>query len=234
MFEVLLVEDDHAIREMLQGFLLTKNYKVKAAESGEVAFEMLADKSPDLMLLDWMLPDISGPEIIRQIRRNKIQKDIPILMLTARAEEMDKIKGLEVGADDYMTKPVSLKELDARIKALIRRSQGLSVDKTITRTSAHGTMVINLDNNALLINNENVDIGQTEFRLLHYFMRKPERIHSRAQLLDQVWGQSTFIDERTVDVHILRLRKVLKPYGIDGMLKTVRGAGYRFTEKLDG
>ena len=234
MFEVLLVEDDHAIREMLQSYLLTKNYKVKAAESGGVAFEMLAEKNPDLMLLDWMLPDISGPDIIRQIRKNKIQRDIPILMLTARAEEMDKVKGLEVGADDYMTKPVSLKELDARIKALIRRSQGLSVDKTITRESIHGTMMINLENNALLINNQNVDIGQTEFRLLHYFMRKPERIHSRTQLLDQVWGQSTFIDERTVDVHILRLRKVLKPFGIDGMIKTVRGAGYRFTEKPDG
>ncbi len=230
MFEVLLVEDDHAIREMLQVFLLSKNYKVKAAESGEVAFEMLAEKNPDLIVLDWMLPDTSGPKIIKRIRKNKIQKDIPILMLTARAEEMDKIKGLEVGADDYMTKPVSLKELDARIKALIRRSQGLSVDKTITR----GPMVIDLENNALEINNANVDIGQTEFRLLHYFMRKPERIHSRTQLLDQVWGQSTFIDERTVDVHILRLRKILKPFGIDEMIKTVRGAGYRFTEKLDG
>lgn len=230
MFEVLLVEDDHAIREMLQGFLQNKNYKVKAAESGGVAFEMLAEKSPDLILLDWMLPDTSGPEIIRQIRKNKIQRDIPILMLTARAEEMDKIKGLEVGADDYMTKPVSLKELDARIKALIRRSQGLSVDKTITR----GPVIIDLENNSLVIDNVNVDIGQTEFRLLHYFMRKPERIHSRSQLLDQVWGQSTFIDERTVDVHILRLRKILKPFGVEEMLKTVRGAGYRFTEKLDG
>ncbi len=230
MFEVLLVEDDHAIREMLQVFLLSKNYKVKAAESGEVAFEMLAEKNPDLIVLDWMLPDTSGPKIIKRIRKNKIQKDIPILMLTARAEEMDKVTGLEVGADDYMTKPVSLKELDARIKALIRRSQGLSVDKTITR----GPMVIDLENNALEINNANVDIGQTEFRLLHYFMRKPERIHSRTQLLDQVWGQSTFIDERTVDVHILRLRKILKPFGIDEMIKTVRGVGYRFTEKLDG
>ncbi len=229
MFEVLLVEDDQAIREMLQVYLQGKNYKVKAAESGGVAFEILAEKNPDLMVLDWMLPDISGPEIIRQIRKDKIQREIPILMLTARAEEMDKVKGLEVGADDYMTKPVSLKELDARIKALIRRSQGLSVDKTITR----GPMVIDLENNALVINNESVDIGQTEFRLLHYFMRKPERIHSRAQLLDQVWGQSTFIDERTVDVHILRLRKILKPYGIDEMIKTVRGAGYRFTESLD-
>ena len=230
MFEVLLVEDDPAIREMLQSFLLSKNYKVKVAESGGVSFEILADKNPDLIVLDWMLPDISGPKIIRQIRNNKIQKDIPILMLTARAEEVDKIKGLDVGADDYMTKPVSLKELDARIKALIRRSQGLSVDTTITR----GPMVIDLENNTLLINNENVSIGQTEFRLLHYFMRKPERIHSRSQLLDQVWGQSTFIDERTVDVHILRLRKILKPLGLDKMLKTVRGAGYRFTEKLNG
>jgi two-component system phosphate regulon response regulator PhoB len=151
-------------------------------------------------------------------------------MLTARAEEMDKIKGLDSGADDYMTKPVSLKELDARIKALIRRSQGLSVDTTITR----GVIVIDLENNSLLIDNKIVNMGQTEFRLLHYFMRKPERIHSRSQLLDQVWGQSTFIDERTVDVHILRLRKILKPLGLDKMLKTVRGAGYRFTEKLDG
>ena len=230
MFEVLLVEDDPAIREMLQTFLLSKNYKVKVAESGGVSFQILADKNPDLIVLDWMLPDISGPKIIRQIRNNKIQKDIPILMLTARAEEIDKIKGLDVGADDYMTKPVSLKELDARIKALIRRSQGLSVDTTISR----GPMVIDLENNTLLINNENVSIGQTEFRLLHYFMRKPERIHSRSQLLDQVWGQSTFIDERTVDVHILRLRKILKPLGLDKMLKTVRGAGYRFTEKLNG
>ena len=230
MFEVLLVEDDPAIREMLQTFLLSKNYKVKVAESGGVSFEILADKNPDLIVLDWMLPDISGPKIIRQIRNNKIQKDIPILMLTARAEEVDKIKGLDVGADDYMTKPVSLKELDARIKALIRRSQGLSVDTTITR----GPMVIDLENNTLRINNENVSIGQTEFRLLHYFMRKPKRIHSRSQLLDQVWGQSTFIDERTVDVHILRLRKILKPLGLDKMLKTVRGAGYRFTEKLNG
>ena len=229
MFEVLIVEDDPAIREMLQSFLLSKNYKIKAAESGGVCFELLAEKNPDLILLDWMLPDTSGPEIIKKIRSNKIQKDIPILMLTARAEESDKIKGLDVGADDYMTKPVSLKELDARIKALIRRSQGLNVDTTITR----GNMLINLENNTLLINNEDVVIGQTEFRLLHYFMRKPERIHTRSQLLDQVWGQSTFIDERTVDVHILRLRKILKPYDLDKMWLTVRGAGYRFTEKVD-
>ena len=230
MFEILIVEDDAAIREMLQSFLLSKNYKVKTAETGGVSFEILADKNPDLILLDWMLPDASGPDIIKKIRSNDIQKDIPILMLTARAEEMDKVKGLDAGADDYMTKPVSLKELEARIKALIRRSQGLSLDTTISR----GPMVINLENNTLLINNNNVDIGQTEFRLLHYFMRTPERTHSRAQLLDQVWGQSTFIDERTVDVHILRLRKILKPFKTDNMINTVRGVGYRLSEKVDG
>lgn len=229
MLKLLLVEDDAAISEMLRTYLESKNYQVKVAGSGGLCFEFLSEKNPDLMILDWMLPDTSGPEIIKKIRNNDIQKEIPILMLTARAEEMDKVKGLDVGADDYMTKPVSLKELDARIKALIRRSQGLSVDKTITR----GSLVLDIDNNTLLINNQVVDMGQTEFRLLHYFMSKPERIHSRAQLLDQVWGQSTFIDERTVDVHILRLRKLLKPSGNDIMLKTVRGVGYRFTEITD-
>jgi len=230
MFEILIVEDDQAISDMLESFLLSKNYKVKIAKSGEVCFEILSDKNPDLMLLDWMLPDTSGPDIIKKIRKNDIQKHIPILMLTARAEEADKIQGLDVGADDYMTKPVSLKELDARIKALIRRSQGLNVDTTLNR----GLLTINLDNNTLSINDESVDIGQTEFRLLYFFMRTPERIHSRSQLLDQVWGQGSFIDERTVDVHILRLRKVLKLYQCENMIKTVRGLGYRLTEKVDG
>lgn len=230
MFEILIVEDDPAIREMLQTYLASKNYSVKVAETGTNTFELLTEKNPDLIVLDWMLPDTSGPKIIEKIRSNSIQKDIPILMLTARAEEMDKIKGLDVGADDYMTKPVSLKELDARIKALIRRSQGIGIDKKITC----GEVAIDVEQNLLLINDQHIDIGQTEFRLLHYFMRTPDRIHSRSQLLDQVWGQNTFIDERTVDVHILRLRKILKPSGNDKLLKTVRGAGYRFTEKVDG
>lgn len=230
MFEILIVEDDQAVSDMLESFLLSKNYKVKTAKTGRVCYERLSDKNPDLMLLDWMLPDTSGPEIIKKIRNNDIQKQIPVLMLTARAEETDKVEALDVGADDYMTKPVSLKELDARIKALIRRSQGLNVDTTINK----GSLTINLDSNTLLVNNERVDIGQTEFRLLYLFMRTPERIHTRSQILDQVWGQSTFIDERTVDVHILRLRKVLKLYKCENMIKTVRGLGYRFTEKVDG
>ena len=230
MLEILLVEDDPAIGEMLQTFLVSKNYKVKVAESGGVCFELLLEKNPDLMVLDWMLPDTSGLEIIKLLRNNDIHKEIPILMLTARAEETDKIKGLDVGADDYMTKPVSLKELDARIKALIRRSQGLGADKKLTR----GPITIDLDSNSLTINDKTASIGQTEFRLLHYFMQKPDRVHSRSQLLDHVWGQSTFIDERTVDVHILRLRKLLKSHDIEKMIKTVRGVGYSFTEKLDG
>jgi len=227
MFTLLVVEDDHAIREMLHSFLAGKKYKVLEAIDGDQALKTLADKNPDLILLDWMLPDVSGPQLIKHIRANPVQKELPIIMLTARAEEMDKIKGLDAGADDYMTKPVSLQELDARIRALIRRSQGLNKDKTLTM----GVISLDPENNTISINGQVVKSGQTEFRLLHYLMRKPERLHSRTQLLDQVWGQGTFIDERTVDVHILRLRKILKPYGIDKMVQTVRGAGYRFIEK---
>ena len=227
MLTVLIIEDDHAIREMLHHFLASKNYAIKEAEDGEQALELLGEMNPDLILLDWMLPDLSGPDILQIIRRNKVQKDIPVIMLTARAEEEDKIKGLEVGADDYMTKPVSLKELYARIRALIRRSQGLNEDKLIQL----GIVSLDPENNALSIDGNPIKIGQTEFRLLHYLMRKPDRLHSRSQLLDQVWGQGTFIDERTVDVHILRLRKILKPFDVDHMIQTVRGAGYRFSNK---
>jgi len=227
MLTLLIIEDDHAIREMLHSFLASKNYVIKEAEDGERALHLLGEFNPDLILLDWMLPDLSGPEILQIIRSNPVQKDIPVIMLTARAEEADKIKGLEVGADDYMTKPVSLKELHARIRALIRRSQGLNADKVIQ----FGKLSLDPENNVLNINNKPIKIGQTEFRLLHYFMRKPDRLHSRSQLLDQVWGQGTFIDERTVDVHILRLRKILKPFGADRMIQTMRGAGYRFSTK---
>lgn len=229
MLTILLVEDDHAIREMLHRFLKTKNFIVKEAENGKQAFEQLGKNNPDLILLDWMLPDLSGPDIIKKIRKNPIQKDIPILMLTARAEEMDKVEGLDAGADDYMTKPVSLQELQARIRALIRRSQSLNEDQQINR----GQLSLDPENQVLKIQGKIIKIGQTEFRLLHYLMRRPDRLHSRAQLLDQVWGQGIFIEERTVDVHILRLRKLLKPYGVESMVQTIRGAGYRFTEKHD-
>ena len=229
MLTLLLIEDDPAIREMLNRFLETKNFLVKNAVDGQQAFEHLGENNPDLILLDWMLPDLSGPQIIKTIRKNPIQKDIPILMLTARAEEMDKIEGLDAGADDYMTKPVSLQELYARIRALIRRSQGLNEQQQLSK----GLISLDPENHTLKIQDKTVKIGQTEFRLLHYLMRRPDRLHSRTQLLDQVWGQGVFIEERTVDVHILRLRKLLKPYGVADMVQTVRGAGYRFSENPD-
>ena len=229
MLTLLIVEDDHSIRTMLTRFLTSKNYHVNEAEDAEQALDFLAKTNPDLILLDWMLPNLSGPQLIKMIRNNTVQKDIPIIMLTARSEEADKIEGLEVGADDYMSKPVALQELHARIKALIRRSQGLNTHKTIDINS------LSLDpaNNLLTIQGQSIKIGMTEFRLLHYLMRKPNRLHSRAHLLDQVWGQGIFIEERTVDVHILRLRKILKPYGVDDMVQTIRGAGYRLSERLN-
>ncbi len=229
MLTLLIVEDDSAIRTMLARFLLGKNFTVKEAENGEQALTILGNINPDIILLDWMLPDLSGPQIIKKIRKNPVQRDIPIIMLTARSEETDKIEGLDAGADDYMTKPVSLQELYARIRALIRRSQGLNEDKTINKCG----IVLDPENNALTANGSIVKIGLTEFKLLHYLMRTPERLHSRSQLLDQVWGQGVYIDERTVDVHILRLRKALKPHSVENTVKTVRGVGYRFSEKID-
>ncbi len=226
MLNLLIVEDDHAIRKMLYQFLSTKNFSVKEAEDGRQALAILNESNPDLILMDWMLPDQTGPQIIKKIRKNPIQKDIPIIMLTARAEEMDKIEGLDAGADDYMTKPVSLQELHARIRALVRRFQGLNEEEILQK----GDLSLDIENNELKIQGKNVKIGPTEFRLLHYLMRRPNRLHSRSQLLDQVWGQGIFIEERTVDVHILRLRKLLKPYNADKMVMTVRGAGYRFIE----
>jgi len=229
MFTILVVEDDKAIRDMLTMFLTSNNYEVEAAEDGKQALDYLHKSTPDLLLLDWMLPDTDGVDLIPRIRDLPVHKDLPVLMLTARAEEADKIKGLDVGADDYMTKPVSLQELDARIRALIRRSQGLNQQQLLTQ----GTITLDPDNNAVEINGEKIKIGGMEYRLLHFFMKNPERLYSRSQLLDSVWGQTVFVEERTVDVHIMRLRKILKNNGVDSMLKTIRGMGYRFGAKED-
>lgn len=224
MFTLLLIEDDHAIREMLTHFLTSKSFAILSAEDGQQAEDHLHETTPDLILLDWMLPDTDGPTLLKEIRAHKTQHSIPVIMLTARAEEADKIKGLNVGADDYMTKPVSLQELDARINALLRRAQGLN-DAGLIES---GNIQLDPENNILKINNETIKIGQLEFRLLHFFMQNPERLYSRSQLLDLVWGQNTFIEERTVDVHVLRLRKILKPYQADKNIQTVRGVGYRY------
>ncbi len=224
MLNVLIVEDDYAISTMLTHFLSNKKFKVIVASDGQQALDRLNENNPDIILMDWMLPDFSGLHVIKQIRRNPVQKDIPIIMLTARAEETDKIEGLDAGADDYITKPMSLRELEARIHALIRRSQGLNTDKSLQM----GELLLNPENNQFAIQGNPIKIGQTEFRLLHYLMRKPDRLHTRASLLDHVWSQGAFIEERTVDVHVLRLRKILKPHGLHTMIQTVHGMGYRF------
>jgi len=227
MFNILIVEDDKSIREMLAMFLRSNNYKVVEAGDGKQALDYLHQSIPDLLLLDWMLPDMDGVDLIPQIRDLSIHKDLPILMLTAKAEEADKIKGLDVGADDYMTKPVSLRELDARIRALIRRSQGLNQQQLLVQ----GAVSLDPENNAVEINGEEIKIGGMEFRLLHFFMKNPERLYTRAQLLDSVWGQTVYVEERTVDVHIMRLRKILKKFDSESLLKTIRGMGYRFGTK---
>ncbi|MGC8730944.1 MAG: phosphate regulon transcriptional regulator PhoB, partial [Halothiobacillaceae bacterium] len=192
------------------------------------AFECLARQVPDLILLDWMLPGASGLELARRLKKDELTRDVPIIMLTARGEEEDKVTGLEAGADDYITKPFSPRELLARIKAVLRRAtpegestviriDGLELDTGGHRVTAQG---------------QSLEMGPTEFRLLEFFMTHPERVYSRGQLLDRVWGRNSFVEERTVDVHILRLRKALAPSGHDAMIQTVRGAGYRFSSRV--
>ena len=170
-----------------------------------------------------MLPDVSGLELVRRIKRDELLADVPVIMLTAKTEEHNKINGIDAGADDYMTKPFSVKELSARIRAVLRRS-----DVGDNNRLSNGVLVLDLDKHTVLINEHELDTGPTEFKLLEFFMTHPEKVYSRAQLLDFVWGRSKFVEERTVDVHILRLRKLLKPHGCDKMIQTVRGYGYLF------
>jgi len=224
MYTVLIVEDDAAIREMLTMFLTTKKYHILEAPDGKQALSQLNKNTPDLVLLDWMLPDTDGLQLLQEIRAIPVHQELPILMLTARAEETDKIKGLDVGADDYMTKPVSLQELDARIRALIRRSHGLNQQQLLE----FGDITLNPENKEVTILKKAVKISGMEYRLLYFFMKHPNRLYSRAQLLDSVWGQTVYVEERTVDVHIMRLRKILKKFKLEKMLQTIRGTGYRF------
>ena len=222
---ILIIEDESAVREMLRFALQQQDMNVQEAVETIAAERMIAQTQPDLILLDWMLPGRSGVEFARQLKSTPETADIPIIMLTARSEEDDKVQGLESGADDYITKPFSTRELIARIRAILRRNaptgpaeqvkiQGLSLDPATHRVQA---------------GNKPVELGPTEFRLLHFFMTHTERVYSRSQLLDQVWGTNVYVEERTVDVHIRRLRKALEPSNHDSLLQTVRGAGYRFS-----
>jgi two-component system phosphate regulon response regulator PhoB len=222
---ILVVEDEDAIRELIAVTLEGAGYRVLAAADAEQAQRMLGDSLPALVLLDWMLPGMNGLEFTRWLKRDDGLRDVPIIMLTARGEEANKVQGLEAGVDDYVTKPFSTRELLARIKAVMRRSGTDTVE--LVRTDRG--LQIDLTQHRVSANEQPVNVGPTEFRLLHFFMTHPERVYSRSQLLDQVWGRNVYIEERTVDVHIRRLRKALEPFDLDELVQTVRGVGYRFS-----
>ena len=221
---ILVVEDEPAIQELIAVNLEHAGYRVVRAHDAECALDLVKAALPDLLLIDWMLPGLSGVALAKQLRREERTREIPMIMLTARGSEADKVTGLEVGADDYVTKPFSPRELMARIKAVLRRRAPQSTDDPVE------VLGLRLEpaTHRVFGNQKPLDLGPTEFRLLHYLMTHTERVHSRAQLLDNVWGDHVFLEERTVDVHIRRLRKALEPTGHDRAIETVRGAGYRF------
>lgn len=224
---ILIVEDEPAILELVAASLRRVGHRPVLAESAEQAQRLVDDALPDLVILDWMLPGMSGIENARRLRAEARTRELPIILLTARSEERDKVAGLDAGADDYLTKPFSPRELEARINAVLRRRApqagadrieiaGLCLDPSTRRVQG---------------GDQSLDLGPTEFRLLHFLMAHPERVHTRAQLLDKVWGDHVFVEERTVDVHVRRLRVALEPSGHDRLVQTVRGSGYRFSSQ---
>ena len=221
---VLIVEDEPEIREMLKFSLTRAGFEVKEARTSEMALQHLDSNLPDILVVDWMLPGMTGVELAKRLRRDALTENLPLLMLTARNEESDILRSFESGIDDYMSKPFSPKELIARIKALLRRS-GAPEDDLLEASG----ICIDLSSHQVTIQGVDVNIGPTEYRMLELFLRNPDRVFERDQLLDRVWGRSSYIETRTVDVHVLRLRKVLKPFGLDRTVQTVRSVGYRFT-----
>jgi two-component system phosphate regulon response regulator PhoB len=227
---ILIVDDEAAIREMIAIALDLAGFDCLQAEDALAAHPVIVDERPALILLDWMLPGMSGIELARRLKRDENTSEIPIIMLTARGEEDNKIQGLDAGADDYITKPFSTRELISRVRAVLRRSSSLSAEKVI---EAEG---LKLDpvSHRVMAHEQPVEMGPTEYRLLAFFMSHPERAYSRTQMLDQVWGGNVYVEDRTIDVHIRRLRKALEPYGFDRFIQTVRGTGYRFSTRVDG
>ena len=221
---ILIVEDEKEIRELLVFTLLRDGYEVVEAETAEIAIEKIDNRLPDLVLVDWMLPGIDGIELAKRLRRDELTVELPIVMLTARGEEVDKLQSFAGGIDDYITKPFSPRELLARVKALLRRSGG--PQNNLIEASG---ICLDLNSYRITVNGNEIQMSPTEYKLLEVLMRNPDRAFGRSQLLDRVWGRQIYVEERTVDVHMLRLRKVLKPYGLDAALQTVRGIGYRFT-----
>ena len=227
--KILIVDDESAIRDMLRVALEMAEYNCIEASNAQDAHALIVDEKPDLILLDWMMPGTSGIELARRLKRDEVTSDTPIIMLTAKGEEDNKIQGLDVGADDYITKPFSPRELVARLKAVLRRAdpkisgqpiivQGLCLDPASHRVTIH---------------DQSVDMGPTEYRLLEFFLTHQERAYTRGQLLDHVWGGNVYVEERTVDVHIRRLRKALTIDGHEDLVQTVRGTGYRFSTKIE-
>ena len=225
---ILVVEDETAIREMICFVLEQNGFQPIEAEDYDTALSFLIDPYPDLVLLDWMIPGGSGIQVIKQMKRESNTRDIPIIMLTAKGEEEDKVKGLETGADDYVIKPFSPKELVARVKAILRRLSPMSAEDVIEFNG------LSLDpvSHRVTSQDKPIDMGPTEFKLLHFFMTHPERVYSREQLLNYVWGTNVYVEDRTVDVHIRRLRKAIEQDGHDRMIQTVRGTGYRFSARF--
>ena len=230
MGRVLVVEDEAAIAELIVLNLRHASFEVEVAATADAAQAAIDRVLPDLVLLDWMLPGGSGLQLAKQWRAQSRTRDVPLIMLTARAEEADKIAGLDAGADDYLVKPFSTKELLARIRAVLRRKAPEALDAAVEI----GALRLDPSTHRVNAAGAEVKMGPTEFRLLHFFMSHPERVHSRAQLLDRVWGDHVFIEERTVDVHVKRLREALAPAGVSMMIETVRGAGYRLARPAYG
>lgn len=227
--KILIVDDEAAIRDMVRMGLEMADFECEEAEDIQEAFEKVFDFSPDLILLDWMLPGGSGIDLLRKLKREESVANIPVIMLTAKTAEDNKIQGLDVGADDYITKPFAPRELSARIKAVLRRSAKIQPEEILTV----GPVKIDQSSHRVFLDDQPVDIGPTEYRLLCFFMSNKDRVYSRTQLLDQVWGNGVYVEDRTVDVHIRRLRKALQlpEHNIDygNLVQTVRGAGYRFS-----
>jgi two-component system phosphate regulon response regulator PhoB len=226
---ILIVEDEAALVELLRYNLEKEGYRVTVAADGEEGLSAIEDFKPDLVILDWMLPLVSGLELCRQLRRKPATRSLPVIMLTARSEETDRVRGLEIGADDYITKPFSPSELMARVRAVLRRAQ----PSAATDVLSYGGLVMDLAAHRVLRSGKHVHLGPTEFRLLKFLMERPGRVYSREQLLDAVWGQDIYVEPRTVDVHIRRLRKAINGPTDPDLIRTVRSAGYALDEMSD-
>jgi len=226
--KILVVDDEAPIRDMLRVALEMAEYTVLEAGDAQEAHSLIIDKRPDLVLLDWMLPGTSGIELARRLKRNEVTQNVPIIMLTAKGEEDNKIQGLEVGADDYITKPFSPRELVARLKAVLRRTESFNAVEPIHVQA----LCLDPTSHRVTIDDIPINMGPTEYRLLEFFLTHQERVYTRNQLLDHVWGGNVYVEERTVDVHIRRLRKALSVKDHDRFIQTVRGAGYRFSNKI--